>query len=125
MNSLSLSLKVMVPFDFQEIASTFSSFSSPPRALMALSRTALGSLSSARTKTGCGRYKQDGEGRDEKPFHGDCLTDERKLPGVKNPCPDAGSCRCGRGGDDLQSYAVRGVGYRECRDRRGTRFMPR
>ena len=50
MTWLVMSLNIMATLEFQAIASIFLSFSSPPTALITLSSTALGSMSSAQTR---------------------------------------------------------------------------
>ena len=80
--SLSLPLKVIVPLDFQVIASAFLSFSSPPRALIALSRMAFASLSSARAAVAEAGDEEDGKDRTEEPLHG--------IASMMRGTPDAG-----------------------------------
>src|SRR5262245_30797596 len=104
LKSLPLPLKVMVPLDFHVAISAFFSFSSPPKALIALSRTAFGVGSSARA----GLTSVDTRIVASKRCMSR-LTGERKTPGADDPHP--GTSYRDRGAI-LLSYARRGLSNR-------------
>src|SRR6516165_3246389 len=99
----------MATFDFQLIASTLSSFS-PPRALMALSSTALGSVSAARTRLVVADTNKMAKAARRDRFMKIASLIRGSFPARRSHIPKPDRAVVLSGDHVLQSYAVCGVG---------------